>query len=46
MVGKLSFSFAFSVTDLLNENFVKTAGQTNSISSGPWYASTDGVLFV
>lgn len=46
MASKLSFSFAFNIIDLANENFVKTAGQTNSISSGPWYASTDGVLFV
>jgi ubiquitin C-terminal hydrolase len=46
LVAKLGYGYNFTPLDLLNENFLKTLGQNQSISQGPWYVCMDGVLFL
>lgn len=46
MVSKLGYVYCLTPLDLLNETFIKTLGQNQCITQGPWYVSMDGVLFL
>ena len=46
MATKLGYGYSFTPIDLLNETFIKTLGQNQSIAQAPWFISMDGVLFL